>query len=80
VKKNSAAIRLADAVGRPLYGNEQNALRAAPDNRCLPDTPRNAMPGSRCGSTDLGDRIQTRGTFSLFYTYLNDKKFGAVQW
>ena len=29
---------------------------------------------------DLGNRIQTRGTFSLFYTYLNDKKFGAVQW
>ena len=29
---------------------------------------------------DLGDRIQTRGTFSIFYTYLNDKKFGAVQW
>ena len=29
---------------------------------------------------DLGDRIQTRATFSLFYTYLNDKKFGAVQW
>jgi hypothetical protein len=29
---------------------------------------------------DLGDRIQARATFSLFYTYLNDKKFGAVQW
>ncbi len=29
---------------------------------------------------DLGDRLQTRATFSIFYTLLNDRKFGAVQW
>ncbi len=29
---------------------------------------------------DLGNRTQTRGTVNIFYTLLNDKKFGAVQW
>ena len=29
---------------------------------------------------DLGDRLQTRATFSIFYTLLNDRKFGVVQW
>ena len=29
---------------------------------------------------DLGDRLQTRGTVSIFYTRVNDKKLGVVQW
>ncbi len=29
---------------------------------------------------DLGDRLQSRDTVSLYYTYLSDERFGAVEW
>jgi hypothetical protein len=29
---------------------------------------------------DLGDVIQSRGSFGLFYTYLAGCRFGAVDW
>ena len=29
---------------------------------------------------DLGDRIQSRGTFGIFYTLLGHERFGAVDW
>jgi hypothetical protein len=29
---------------------------------------------------DLGDRIQSRTTLGLFYTFVNDARFGAVDW
>ena len=28
----------------------------------------------------LAEKHQTMGTFSLFYTFLSDTKFGAVEW
>jgi len=30
--------------------------------------------------SNLSERHQTMGTFSLFYTFLSDKNFGAVEW
>jgi len=29
---------------------------------------------------DLGNRVQSRGSFGLFYTYLGDTRFGSVGW
>ena len=29
---------------------------------------------------DLGDRHQTMGTVGLYYTWIGDKEFGAVEW
>lgn len=29
---------------------------------------------------DLGDRHQTMGTVGLYYTWINDRQFGAVEW
>ena len=30
--------------------------------------------------TDAADRHQTVGTFGLFYTFVSDSSFGAVEW
>jgi len=29
---------------------------------------------------DLGNRVQSRGSLGLFYTYLGDTRFGSVGW